>query len=169
MRRIENTAHPCLDEYSRLLCRARQLVRGKEHCAEDLVQEVMLRAIATPTSISAPGSWTRAVLRNLVRRRWARYARRSEHADPEALQGLLAVPDEAPEEESISVGRIRSELDRLPAKFRIAIECTYFLGLSLQETSTRLGVPYRTVLSRRARGLTRLRQALGVDGMTWLE
>lgn len=160
MRRTGPLENACLDEYKRLLRSARHLSRGDEHGAEDLAQEVMLRALASPAIIEAPGRWGRTVLRNLARTQWARAARSPESLDPAAIQLLLAKQDEESPDGPIPLRKMQEELDRLPPKFRLPIECTFLQGLSIAETSDRLGIPYRTVLSRRVRGLVKLRTAL---------
>ncbi len=163
MRRTESSENPCLDEYERLLRTARRLSRGDEHGAEDLVQEVMLRAVANPTSISAPGRWGRTVLRNLARARWARAALEPNSLDPVRIQLLFDDSSDQAFSGPVPIRRIREELGRLPSKFREPIECTFLMGLSIQETSARLEIPYRTVLSRRARGLAKLRVVLSAE------
>ncbi|HOX05860.1 MAG TPA: sigma-70 family RNA polymerase sigma factor [Planctomycetota bacterium] len=141
-------------------------VLGPGEDAEDAAQAaflVLLRRAGSLTGERDIGHWLHrtAVLtaRNALRGR-----RRQARHEKEAAQMRSTVQapdvDERPWREV--AGRLDGALDTLPAAQRQALVLCYFEGLSQSQAAERAGLPESTVANRCARGLERLREALGV-------
>ena len=138
---------------------ARRLV-GEAGAAEDLVQEVYLRATERPPgTVRSQRGWLSAVMRSIHTRRMdkrsARSAREREVARPEALPSVAEVSERA-EAQRLLVDAVLA----MDEKSRHVILLHYFEGLELVEVARRSGVPDSTVRSRLARALTKLRAEL---------
>lgn len=139
-------------------------VTGDRSAAEDVAQEVFLRAWNQPDrfdpargslrSYLLAQSHSRAV--DLVRSRSAR-ARREEHEARVTVQGGYDLEREVWD---LTVAEQVSEaMAALPAQERQAIELAYYQGYSYREVAVRLDQPEGTVKSRIRNGLRRMRQA----------
>ena len=153
-----------------LLSMARGLVRS-EADAEDLVQEVLARALVHWDRVSAAGDPVAYVNRMLVNQAmsfWRRASTRRERAtepgelpEPRAggigdVGGLVGVPDGAVQRGDRDA--LVSALRRLPARHRAVLVLRYYERLSDAEIADLLGVAQATVRSCAARGLAALRR-----------
>lgn len=147
-----------------------RLLYGDRPLAEDLAQEVFLRAFTRIDTYAYPRPfkpWLYIIATNLARNHYtAADTRRvvdpgqedEQYADSRSADGLLSMLEEAEELE-----RAVSALNRLPDGQREAILLRYFEDLSLAQIGGMLGIPEGTVKSRLSIGLGRLR-ALLVEG-----
>jgi RNA polymerase sigma factor (sigma-70 family) len=143
---------PQVDRMARLAARL-----APEADRDDIVQDALIRAWQKRHQFDpargTPGTWLLAITADRARR--ARQRRR-----PTIVLGELA-------------GRVRSADDRvdvefairrLPARQRLAVDCFYFAGLSVAETSVVMGCSEGTVKSTLFDARLRLRPMLEVKG-----
>ena len=147
---------------------ARQVLRmtGDASLVDDLVQEVFIAAFSRLGHFRGDASiatWLHRITVNKVRTAWdsrrRRQAREAKAAQPDA------VAHDAPDAEVEAAEQLRrfyAALDALPAKFRDAFVCRVVEELSLDESSTVLGVPISTVSFRARRAEALLSEALGL-------
>lgn len=137
---------------------------------DDLVQDVIVRALQqreTPQSLRA---WLATVARNLASRMRLRQRHREER---EFTVGSTRAPNPSAAEaaEHFATHRaIVAAVDALDEPMRTAVLLRFFEGLPPREVALRAGVPVETARTRIKRGLERLRQALDEragDRRTW--
>ena len=138
--------------------------RGK---AEDVVQEVLLRAWRHPArldpALGSPRGWLFTVARNVLTDTWrASRARPREAALDDAVQGL-AVDDQI--DRLLETWTVELALDRLSRAHRQVLVEVFLLGRSVAQTADDLGIPEGTVKSRTHHGLRALRVALSDLGV----
>lgn len=134
--------------------------------AEDIVQEVMLRAWRDPgvldRSDTAARAWLFTVTRHLVVDRW-----RSAVARHEVVAEDLA--DRGVEDRSAEVldrWLVADALDGLSREHRQVIAAAYYEGRTVADIAAELRVPEGTVKSRLHYGLRNLRLALQEKGVS---
>ena len=164
-REFESIALPHLDAAYNL---ARWLTRD-DHNAEDLVQNAYLRAFRFFDGYQGGNmrSWLLTILRNTcytwLHQNRASYSAEvfdeeihseesSGIADPE-IQALASADKET----------LRRALEELPDVFREALVLRELEGMSYKEIADVTSVSIGTVMSRLARGRTRLRESLSVS------
>ncbi len=140
-----------------------RLTSGDRGWAQDVVQEVLLRAWQHPRVLEGGPvrGWLHTVARNLVIDQW-----RARHVRPEVVSA------EPPEhgvsdgtDEAVQSWLVADALRRLSGQHReVLIEC-FYLGRSTMEAAERLGVPAGTVKSRTHYALRALRLALEEMGV----
>jgi RNA polymerase sigma-70 factor (ECF subfamily) len=137
--------------YARLL---RQVRSPAE--AEDLLQEVLLRAYARLEQVQDPsrlGAWLGVLADNQVRqwrrRRWVQLRWQEQLS---ASGERLFLPAEEPSPLAEQKALVRAALSRLSAAYRQVLVHHYLKGYSYQETAQRLGLPVETVRSRLQKG-----------------
>ncbi|MET0136620.1 MAG: SigE family RNA polymerase sigma factor [Kibdelosporangium sp.] len=141
------------------LLRFAVVLTGERGLAEDVVQEVLLRAHQQWRkigSLDAPEYYVRRMITNEYlswRRRWARVV---PHATPQVEPGLL--PDHAVAHAERDALRI--ELDKLPRRQRAVLVLRYYAGLSDAEIADTLDCNAGTVRGYASRALAALRVTL---------
>lgn len=144
---------------------AMRLAHDRE-LAEDVVQEVLLKAWKDPNlgnrDDAAARAWLFTATRNLIIDRWRSAASRHELRTGE-------VPDQ-PNSDATSMvldrWLIAGALSGLSAEHRAVISAAYYEGRSVADISNRLQVPEGTVKSRLHYGLRSLRLILQEKGVT---
>lgn len=167
----EEALETLYDRYSRAVYSFSLRIVGDAEVAEEILQEVFVRAWQQGSSFqSARGSlitWLLSITHNLsideVRRR-KRRPQRADSDEPEAL--LAALPDEGLDvEEEVWLSSLRvsiqNALKQLPVAQREAIELAYFQGLTQREIADTLGEPLGTIKTRMRLGMLKLREQLG--------
>jgi RNA polymerase sigma-70 factor (sigma-E family) len=140
-----------------LLSMARGLVRTDAD-AEDLVQDVLARALVSWDRVSAaadPAAYVNRMLVNAATSWWRRGARRERPTPAEDL------PEQAVADTSTTTDAreaLLTALRRLPARHRAVLVLRYYEGLPDAEIAALLGMAPATVRSSAARGLQALRR-----------
>lgn len=147
-----------------LLRLAARLTGGDGAHAEDLVQEVMLRAwrhrATTDFTARPPGGWLTTTLRNLAIDAYrARQARPAE-AGPDAFPALASP---ASTDSDVDRWHVQAAIAALPPHHRQVVVEIYYRDRSVADTARMLNVPPGTVKSRLFYGLRALRRALAAD------
>ena len=123
---------------------------------DDVVQEALVRAWRKRGQYDAargtPATWLLAITADQARR--ARRKRR-----PFALVGEITVPGRSPDDRV----DVEAAVARLPKRQKLAIDCFYFVGLSVAETAAVMGCSDGTVKSTLSDARKRLRPLLEVD------
>ena len=147
-------------------------ITGNAADAEDVVQEACLRAFRSVGHFS--GGSARAWVLTIVRNTAYTWLRKNRPAALVAVEDLEAVenaqtmpgyPDaETPETALIAqadAARLTAAVAALPSPFRETLVLRDLQGLDYREIAAVTGVPVGTVMSRLARGRSRLIAALG--------
>ena len=142
---------PLLDFCSRYL--------SDRHEAEEVVQEVLMAAIAEENEVQDFRAWLYRAARNRCISRLRERARRTGAALPPASE----VPDSIRRPISYLVAeertsRLADAVDRLPETYREVVELRYIEGLHRAEIATLLELDLSTVKWRLSEALRRLRQ-----------
>lgn len=158
------------ERYSRIVLSFATRMLGDRQSAEELLQEVFLRAWQQAHNYSAGrgsfATWLLSITHNMsideIRKR-RRRPQRAESADPVLL--LTNVKDRSPSvEDSAELGDLRETMARaigtLPAPQRRAIELAYFRGLTQREIAEELDEPLGTIKTRMRLGMRKLRDYL---------
>ena len=148
---------------SRLYGAARLIVRD-DALAEDVVQEVLLRAWQDLKGLREPYRFDAWLQRLLVR---ACYRAAKRHRLRTAIERGVEVRSADPSAEIQESHAIRDQLERgflrLSSDQRAVIVLYHYLGLSLAEAADVLGIPLGTMQSRLFRALRLMRAALDAD------
>lgn len=138
--------------------------RGK---AEDVVQEVLLRAWRHPDRLDpsrgSPRGWLFTVARNVLTDTWRAEQSRPREAQLGDGQDVLAVDDEV--NRLLETWTVELALDQLTAAHRQVLVEVFLLGRSVAQAAYDLGIPEGTVKSRTHYALRALRQALTAMGV----
>ena len=139
------------------------LLCGDWHLADDLVQDVLVRMYEAWPRVGAAPDLTRYSRRVLVNRYLDHRRRpsRREHV-------VDTVPDDAAPEGGGHDDReaLLQALRDVPPGQRAVLVLRYFDDLSVEQTAAVLGTSAGTVKSQTSRGLTALRAALALRGLT---
>ncbi|TDV17171.1 RNA polymerase sigma factor [Paraburkholderia caballeronis] len=168
-RRFEALALPHLDAAYNL---ARWLSRNAGD-AEDIVQDAYLRAFRFFDSFRGDSArpWLLAIVRRVWYDEWRRRASAAETAEFDDAR------DDAPPDgwdtggvdpETLAIraqdaARVHDALERLPAEYREVMILREMEELSYREIAAIVDVPVGTVMSRLARGRSRLAALLGAE------
>jgi RNA polymerase sigma factor (sigma-70 family) len=142
---------------------ARRIV-SDEHRAEDLAQETWVAALSRPAdAVRSPRAWLSGILANLTRSE-ARTRARRERREAETAR-RETVPSTDSTVASASLGRdLADRVLALEEPFRTTILLRFYEDLPPRAIARRMRVPVRTVNSRLARGLERLRAGFRREG-----
>lgn len=163
------------DRYNRpVYSFAYRMLGDREH-AEELLQEVFLRAWRRGSRFSDTRgsliSWLLSITHNMAideLRKQQRRPRKAESAEPETL--LAALPDvaEPVETQAILADRqrmVRSALAELPDAQRQVLEMGYFNGLTQREIAEQMDVPLGTIKTRMRLGLRKLQDSVDIQAL----
>lgn len=151
-------------DYGRFLYTVAYRLTGDDHEAQDLVQDVLLRArkgLATYQPGSMEG-WLSRIATNAFLDDVRRRKRRPLEAlpdDPERVLEGAPSADEALASAELP-DHVQAALRALPDDFRAAVVLCDVVGFSYQEIAESLGVPVGTVRSRIHRGRSMLKDVL---------
>ncbi len=157
---------------SRLVYARLYLDTGDAHRAEDLLQEVLLRAYRALADLRNPRqfrTWLLSIAHNVLTDA-ARSAARQKRAEarrtgPEVLASVPG-PD-PPAEEAASQAELRARvlgvLRAMPEEYRVPLTLRYFGGADYQTIETQLGLSNGALRGLLHRGLKLLRQRLGPE------
>lgn len=159
------------DRYSRPVYSFAYRMLGDRDHAEDLMQEVFLRAWRRSSRFSDSRgtliSWLLSITHNMAIDELRKKQRRPQKADsnePDVLMGSLRDTTEPVEEIAVrsDTGRaVREALDEIPENQRVVLELGYFRGMTQREISEKLDVPLGTIKTRMRLALRKL-QASGI-------
>lgn len=163
------------DRYSKpVYSFAYRMLADRDH-AEDLVQEVFLRAWRRANRFSdARGSlisWLLSITHNMAIDEIRKKQRRPQKADsqePELLMGSLRDTDDSVEEQVVGFANnrvVRNALAEIPENQRIVLELGYFHGLTQREISERLNTPLGTIKTRMRLALKKLQDSGDIQAL----
>jgi RNA polymerase sigma-70 factor (ECF subfamily) len=159
--RFERVIVPHLDAAHNL---ARWLT-GKDHDAEDVVQEAYLRAFQFFGSFHGTDgrAWLLAIVRNTSYTWLEKNRSKQPAASFDEAEHSAVVPAASPE--SVLARKedekmLRQALEALPTEFREVIVLRELEGLSYQQIAAIATIPLGTVMSRLARARQRLEESL---------
>lgn len=155
------------DRYAGMVQRVGILRLGNHHDAEELVQQVFVRAWKgragfDPTRGSL-GAWLLGIARRLIADRYASLDR-----DRKVVSAAESIAPPATESKSVDrvVDRVvvGNEVNRLPDEQRMVLRLAFYGDLSHSEIAAKTGIPIGTVKSHIRRALIHLRKRWEVDG-----
>lgn len=146
--------------YGNTVIRTAYFYTGDPYLAEDISQEVFVRAYRNWLGFrgnSTVKTWLTRITINVCRDKLGLKMSSEQPTDPELLHGVH--PIAAEEEALLRLSRttILNAVLNLPGKYREALYLYYYLDLSTREIAETTGVPEGTVRGR----LHRARQMLG--------
>jgi RNA polymerase sigma factor (sigma-70 family) len=155
------------DRYGGMVQRVGMLRLGNHHDAEELVQQVFVRAWKGRDGFDPErgslGAWLLGIARRLIADRYASLDR-----DRKVISAAesIAPPDTDVKSVERVVDRVvvGNELNRLPDEQRMVLRLAYYGNLSHSEIAASTGLPVGTVKSHIRRALIQLRKRWEVDG-----
>lgn len=158
------------ERYNRIVFSFALRIVGNRQIAEELLQEVFLRAWRQAnTYTDRRGSfvtWLLSITHNMAIDELRRRRRRPQRADQEdPIEVLANIPDRGNSvERDVWLNSLRDEVNQamnsLPQAQRDALELAYFRGLTQREIADELGEPLGTIKTRMRLGLRKLRATL---------
>ena len=155
------------DRYGGMVQRVGILRLGNHHDAEELVQQVFVRAWKGREGFDPErgslGSWLLGIARRLIADRYASLDR-----DRKVRSAAESIAP--PETDAKSVDRVvdrvvvGDELNRLPHEQRMVLRLAFYGDLTHSEIAATTGLPVGTVKSHIRRALIQLRKRWEVDG-----
>lgn len=163
------------DRYSRPVYSFAYRMLGDRDHAEDLMQEVFLRAWRRSSRFTDTRgsliSWLLSITHNMaideIRKRQRR-PQKAESTEPDLLMGSLRDTEEPVEERVLSSENgqvIRAALAEIPDNQRIVLELGYFRGMTQREISDRLDVPLGTIKTRMRLALRKLQDSGDIQAL----
>ena len=150
------------DEYGPALHGYAYRFLGDAARAEDVVQEVLLRAWRNPEKVDpargSPRGWLFTVARNVLTDSW-----RAEQSRPREVNDDRALTEHAVDadvDRLVETWTVEQALGRLSPDHRAVLRAVHVKGCSVAEAARRLGIPEGTVKSRTFHGLRALRRVL---------
>ncbi len=148
-----------LDHHFDTVFRYAYRLTGNATAAEDVAQEVFLRAFRNLhqlRDVGAAKGWLLVITRNEFARWCKKYA-------PKPSLEMVEAPEVPEEPDSVAVDReewVQQSLEQLPLDYRTVVVMFYFEQLSYAEIAQQLEIPLGTVMSRLNRGKSHLKKAL---------
>jgi len=159
-----------LGQLDSLFAFANRLVRGRRQEAEELVQEVCVRAFRKYDTLRAPEkfkAWLFQILVNTYINETHRHSREPPTVDVELSEVLLTASGkqtvETPEEQlfaKVLDSEVQQALDALPVEFRTVVWLSDVEEMSYREICEIMNCPSGTVASRIYRAHSMLREHL---------
>ena len=154
------------DRYGGMIHRIGLLSLHDHHDAEDLVQQVFVRAWRGRSGFDpergALGSWLLGITRRQIADRFSERHRHRLEAAAAAGQPPPAV--QSPPDDIVERVVVTDGINRLPEVQRTVLRMAFYQGLTHTEIASSTGMPLGTVKSHIRRGLTQLRELWEVDG-----
>src|SRR5215813_3605860 len=158
VRKAVLSAVPSLRAFAISLC-------GNGECADDLVQETLLRALANIDSFQ-PGTnmsaWLFTILRNHFRSEYRKRRREVEDADGSYADTLKSHPEQ---HGRMEFAEFKAALQQLPADQREALILVGASGFSYEEAANICGCAVGTIKSRVNRARTRLAELMSIESV----
>jgi RNA polymerase sigma-70 factor (ECF subfamily) len=150
-----------------LFAHALRLCGGDRQRAEDLVQEVLLRAWQHPEALDpdrgSPRAWLYTTARHLAIDAWRRRTARVGEVVTEAPPEVAGLDETDRAVEAWTIAEALAQLSQ--AHREVIVEC-FYRGRSVAEAAATLGVPTGTVKSRTHYAMRALRLVLEEMGVT---
>jgi RNA polymerase sigma-70 factor (ECF subfamily) len=158
------------DRHARLVYALALRSLGAHHDAEDVTQQVFVRAWRGRAGLDpgrgSLGAWLVGITRRQIADRFAARARDRDLAD---RAGRVAEPRVVgdPPADVVDAVVVAYEIERLPSQQRAVVRLAFFADLTHQQISETTGLPLGTVKSHLRRGLERLRRRWELDGVAF--
>ena len=146
-----------VNQYSRMLLRIAMTRLASPADAEDAVQDVFLKLLATRPCFQSPEHEKAWLIRATIHR--ACDAARAASRRDLPLETVEALPAA----DTAEVSPILSAVQSLPVRYSSVLHLYYYEGYSIREIADLLRLPAPTVSSRLSRGRERLRKLLKED------
>jgi RNA polymerase sigma factor (sigma-70 family) len=165
----EQALRQAFDRYGGMVQRMGMMRLGNHHEAEDLVQQVFVRAWRgragfDPTRGSF-GSWLLGIARRLIADRYAALDR-DRRVMSAAQRAAPAETAAKTDDQVLNRVVLGDDLNRLPDQQRMVLRLAFYGELSHSEIAATTGLPVGTVKSHIRRALIQLRKFWEVDGAT---
>jgi RNA polymerase sigma-70 factor (ECF subfamily) len=147
-----------MNEYGNTVLRTAYFYLGDKHLAEDISQEVFIRAFRNWSNFRGDSSvktWLTTITINLCRDKWGLKSSSEEVTDPILLQRTEQASVEEQVLERLNRTMVLKHVMNLPAQYHEVIYLYYYLELSTHEIADATSSPEGTVRGRlhRARAL----------------
>jgi RNA polymerase sigma factor (sigma-70 family) len=157
------------DRYGGMVLRVGLLRLGDYHQAEELVQQVFVRAWKgrdgfDPARGSLP-AWLLGIARRLIADHYAGLDR-DRRVMVAAQQAAPPTEDDRATDRVVDSVIVGDQINRLPEQQRIVLRLAFYSDLSHSEIAETTGMPLGTVKSHIRRALIHLRKVWEVDGAT---
>ena len=169
------------DRYGRLIYSMAIHVVGDIETAEEITQDVFVRACEGAGSYSEKFSKVSTWLANIARHRAIDELRRRSvrpeknqvtWLEDSGMESRIGLPLSGGLEDEIEISiqeqKIRQIVNSLPPDQRLVLELAYFKGMPHGRIAAQLGEPLGTIKSRIRLGMQRLRDALKDEGISEL-
>ncbi len=157
------------DRYGGMIFRIGMLRLGDYHLAEELVQEVFVRAWKGRAGFDpARGSltaWLLGIARRLIADHYAG-ADKDRRVRMAAERAAPPVTEDRNTDRVVDQVIVGQQVNRLPEQQRIVVRLAFFADLSHSQIAETTGMPLGTVKSHIRRALIQLRKVWEVDGAT---
>lgn len=163
------------DRYNRPVYSFAYRMLGDREQAEELLQEVFLRAWRRASRFSDSRgsliSWLLSITHNMAideLRKQQRRPRKAESDEPDALLGTLQDTSEPVDVQAVLADRrrlVREALAELPGNQREVLELGYFHGLTQREIAEHLDVPLGTIKTRMRLALKKLQGSVDIQAL----
>lgn len=163
------------DRYNRPVYSFAYRMLGDREYAEDLLQEVFLRAWRRGSRFSETRgsliSWLLSITHNMAideLRKQQRRPRKADSSEPEMLLSSIQDSAEPVENQAVLVDHqriVRTALEDLPESQRQVLEMAYFNGLTQREIAEQLDAPLGTIKTRMRLGLRKLQESVDIQAL----